>query len=66
MGFLIYVKPNYSMKRLLLVFFLYSFTLSAQSNFENGFNENVKWFSENWEIINDLADFPPGLSSAVR
>ncbi len=34
--------------------------------FESGFNENVKWFSENWEIINDLADFPPGLSSAVR
>ena len=26
------------MKRLLLAFFLYSFTLSAQSNFENGFN----------------------------
>ena len=35
-------------------------------DFENGFMENIKWFSENWETINKLADFPPGLSSAVR
>ena len=35
-------------------------------NFEEGFNENVKWFNENWSIIEELADFPPGISSAVR
>lgn len=35
-------------------------------DFEEGFNENIKWFKENWSIIEELADFPPGLSSAVR
>ena len=35
-------------------------------DFEEGFNENIKWFNENWSIIEELADFPPGLSSAVR
>jgi len=35
-------------------------------NFEEGFNENIKWFEDNWSIINELADFPPGISSAVR
>ena len=28
--------------------------------------KNVKWFNENWSIIEELADFPPGISSAVR
>ena len=27
-------------------------------NFEEGFNENIKWFEDNWSIINELADFP--------
>ena len=35
-------------------------------NFEEGFKENHLWLKANWEKINDLADFPPGLSSAVR
>ncbi len=35
-------------------------------NFEDGFNQNINWFKENWSIIEELADFPPGISSAVR
>ena len=35
-------------------------------NFEDGFNENINWIKENWSIIEELADFPPGISSAVR
>ena len=35
-------------------------------DFEEGFMENINWFSENWTLIEELADFPPGLSSAVR
>ena len=35
-------------------------------NFEAGFRENHLWLKANWEKINELADFPPGLSSAVR
>ena len=35
-------------------------------NFEDGFEENIKWFSENWDMIELSADFPPGISSAVR
>lgn len=39
---------------------------SPIGKFESGFNENIKWFKENWKIIDDLTDFPPGISSAVR
>ena len=35
-------------------------------NFKNGFLENIEWFKDNWEMIEKLADFPPGVSSAVR
>jgi nucleoside-diphosphate-sugar epimerase len=35
-------------------------------NFEEGFYKNIEWFSDNWEKIERLADFPPGMSSAVR
>ncbi len=35
-------------------------------NFEEGFSNNVEWFRQNWEKIIELADFPPGMSSAVR
>ena len=34
--------------------------------FEEGFTKNIEWFSDNWDIIDKLADFPPGMSSAVR
>ena len=34
--------------------------------FKEGFMKNIEWFKDNWEIIENLADFPPGMSSAVR
>ncbi len=34
--------------------------------FEEGFRTNIDWFRDNWDMINELADFPPGMSSAVR
>jgi UDP-glucose 4-epimerase len=35
-------------------------------NFKEGFMRNIEWFKDNWTIIEELADFPPGMSSAVR
>jgi len=35
-------------------------------DFEEGFQSNIEWFEDNWEKIEALADFPPGMSSAVR
>jgi nucleoside-diphosphate-sugar epimerase len=35
-------------------------------DFEEGLAKNVEWFKENWDKILESADFPPGLSSAVR
>ena len=34
--------------------------------FREGFMQNLEWFKDNWSQIEDLADFPPGMSSAVR
>ena len=34
--------------------------------FKDGFMKNIEWFRDNWEIIEHMADFPPGMSSAVR
>ena len=34
--------------------------------FDEGFQSNIEWFRDNWEKIESLADFPPGMSSAVR
>lgn len=34
--------------------------------FDAGFQTNVEWFKDNWEMIEHLADFAPGMSSAVR
>lgn len=34
--------------------------------FKEGFAKNIEWFKDNWDIIEELADFPPGISSAVR
>ena len=34
--------------------------------FEEGFHANIEWFRANWEKIETAADFPPGMSSAVR
>ncbi len=35
-------------------------------DFKDGFMENIEWFKNNWDIIESMADFPPGMSSAVR
>lgn len=34
--------------------------------FEEGFLSNIEWFQDNWNHIEEAADFPPGMSSAVR
>jgi nucleoside-diphosphate-sugar epimerase len=34
--------------------------------FKDGFMKNIEWFRDNWEIIEQMADFSPGMSSAVR
>jgi UDP-glucose 4-epimerase len=35
-------------------------------SFENGLKANVNWFKTNWDKIQSAADFPIGMSSAVR
>ena len=35
-------------------------------NFKDGLKENMKWFNYNWNKIKSTADFPLGMSSAVR
>lgn len=35
-------------------------------NFDEGFSHNVDWFKDNWEDIERLSDFKPGMNSAVR
>ena len=35
-------------------------------SFENGLRGNVNWFKANWDKIQSAADFPIGMSSAVR
>lgn len=34
--------------------------------FEEGLQKNIEWFRDNWDKIEAVADFPPGMSSAVR
>lgn len=36
-----------------------------QVNFENGLQNTIRWFRENWEDIDRDAEFPPGSSAAV-
>jgi UDP-glucose 4-epimerase len=35
-------------------------------SFREGLNNTIIWFRENWDRIDEAADFPPGMSSAVR
>lgn len=35
-------------------------------NFSEGFHTNIEWFRDNWDKIQIVADFSPGMSSAVR
>jgi UDP-glucose 4-epimerase len=37
-----------------------------QTSFENGLRHTITWFQENWDAINRDAEFPPGMSSAVK
>lgn len=34
--------------------------------FEDGLEETIAWFEDNWDRIQEAADFGPGVSSAVR
>ncbi|MBO8221443.1 NAD-dependent epimerase/dehydratase family protein [Prochlorococcus marinus] len=34
--------------------------------FNKGLEETFSWYHENWEFIEELADFKPGMNSAVR
>ena len=36
------------------------------TKFEDGLEANIDWFKSNWEKIQVAADFPLGMSSAVR
>ena len=36
------------------------------TTFEDGLEQTIQWFRENWESINRDAEFPPGMSSAVK
>ena len=36
------------------------------TNFEDGLKNNLNWFKNNWNNIQESADFPIGMSSAVR
>ena len=35
-------------------------------DFQEGLQNNINWFSEHWDLIQETADFPIGMSSAVR
>ena len=35
-------------------------------DFEKGLNVAIKWFKDNWDDIERVASFGPGVSSAVR
>jgi len=39
---------------------------NPRTSFEEGLKNTIQWFKENWEEIKESADFPPGMSSAVR
>lgn len=39
---------------------------NPNTSFEDGLKNTIQWFRENWDRIKESADFPPGMSSAVR
>ena len=39
---------------------------SPITSFEDGLKANFDWFNNNWNEIQSSADFPIGMSSAVR
>jgi len=38
----------------------------TKTNFKTGLLNTIRWFEENWESIQNDAEFPPGMSSAVK
>ena len=36
------------------------------TKFNDGLKANIEWFKTNWDKIQDQADFPVGMSSAIR
>ena len=36
------------------------------TTFEEGLEQTIQWFKDNWDAINRDAEFPPGMSSAVK
>jgi len=39
---------------------------NPQTTFEEGLEKTIHWFKANWDNINRDAEFPPGMSSAVK
>jgi dTDP-D-glucose 4,6-dehydratase len=37
-----------------------------KTTFEDGLKTTIQWFKDNWEDISRDAEFPPGMSSAVK
>ena len=37
-----------------------------QVHFDEGLEKTIRWFRDNWDRIDQSAEFPPGMSSAVR
>jgi len=37
-----------------------------QTTFEEGLGRTIQWFKDNWDAIDQSAEFPPGMSSAVK
>ena len=37
-----------------------------KTDFATGLEKTIRWFEENWESIQKDAEFPPGMSSAVK
>ncbi|MDD5246638.1 MAG: NAD-dependent epimerase/dehydratase family protein [Candidatus Omnitrophica bacterium] len=42
------------------------FGYEPKTDFREGISNTIKWFRENWELIEKSASFGPGVSSAVR
>ncbi len=39
---------------------------TPNTTFVDGLNDVIRWFKENWDLIEESASFGPGMSSAVR
>ena len=39
---------------------------NPKMDFEEGIKLTINWFRDNWDSIDQSAEFPPGMSSAVK